>query len=142
MKRWREADTTLLLDIWFLSSKSTDALDACPEFKEKVYKILQKERASRIQEPSYKKFKTVFERDCTAHEATLFTNLIDPIVESERTVETKKRTAEGEVLFVRESFEDKGIIREKDLPIVKGFLREKMDKKTESQLSLTDPKPD
>ena len=125
--------------MWF---DNTDALDACPEFKEKVYTIFEKERASRMQEPSYKKIKTILQNYSTVNEATLFGELIDPVIKSERTVETKKRNAEGEVLLICQSFEDDDMVRKRDLPFVKGFLPGKMDKKAESQLGLTDPKPD
>lgn len=120
----------------------TDAPDACPEFKEKVYRIFEKERATGMQEPSYKKIKTILERYGAANEATLVGELIDPVIKSERTVETKKRNAEGEILFVCRSFEGNDMLRKRDLPFIKGFLPGKIDKRTESQLGLTDPKPD
>ena len=125
--------------MWF---NNTDSLEACPEFKEKVYKIFEKERASRMQEPSFKKIKMFMEKNSTANEATLFGGLIDPVIKSERTVQGKKRNAEGEILFVCRSFEDDDMVCKRDLPFVKGFLPGKMDKRTESQLGLTDPKPD
>ena len=125
--------------MWF---NNTDSLEACPEFKEKVYKIFEKERASRMQEPSFKKIKTFMEKNSTANEATLFGGLVDPVIKHERTVESKKRNAEGEILLVCRSFEDDDMVRKRDLPFVKGFLPGGMDKKTESQLGLTDPKPD
>ena len=115
--------------MWF---NNIDSLEACLEFKEKVYKIFEKERASRMQEPSFKKIKTFMEKNSTANEATLFGGLIDPVIKSERTVQGKKRNAEGEIFSVCRSFEDDDMVRKRHLLFVKGFLLGRMDKKTES----------
>ena len=125
--------------MWF---DATERLDGCPEFKEKVFKIFQKDRPSRMNEDSFKKISRYIKEHATDNEATYMAGLVNPVIKSERTVATKKRDAMGEILFVCQSFEDDEMIRAKDVEFVKGFLPGKMVKKTENQLGLTDPKPD
>ena len=125
--------------MWF---DATDRLDGCPEFKEKVFKIFQKDRPSRMNEDSFKKISRYMKEYATANAATYIEGLVDPVIKSERTVATKKRDAMGEILFVCQSFEDDEMVRLRDVQFGKGFLPGKMVKKTENQLGLTDPKPD
>ena len=125
--------------MWF---DATDRLDGCTEFKEKVFKIFQKDRPSRMNEDSFKKISGYIKEHATDNEATYVDGLVDPVIKSERTVATKKRDAMGEILFVCQSFEDDEMVRARDVQFGKCFLPGKMVKKTENQLGLTDPKPD
>ena len=125
--------------MWF---DNTERLDGCPKFKEKVYRIFEKDRPSRMQEESFKKISQYMKKHATDNEATYFEGLVDPVIKSDRTIPTKKRDATGEILFVCQSFEEDDMVRKRDVQFVKGFLPGKMEKKTENQLGLTDPKPD
>ena len=121
---------------------ATESLDGCPEFKEKVFEIFEKDRPSRMQENSFKKISKYMKENATENEATYIEGLVDPVIKSERTVAAKKRDATGEILFVCQSFEEDDMIRARDVQFGRGFLPGKMAKKTENQLGLTDPKPD
>lgn len=121
---------------------ATESLGGCPEFKEKVFKIFEKERPSRMREESFKKISRYMTDNATKNEATYVEGLVDPVIRAERTVATKKRDATGEILFVSQSFEDDEMIRARDVQFGTGFLPGKMPRKTENKLGLTDPKPD
>lgn len=125
--------------MWF---DVTESLNACLGFKEKVFQIFEKERPSRMEEASYKRISQYMKKHATDNEDSYFEGLVDPVLKSERTVATKKRDAEGEILFVCKSFEEDDMIRKRNVPFLKGLLPGKMDKRTENKLGLTDPKPD
>ena len=121
---------------------ATEILDKCAEFKEKVFRIFEKDRPSRMQEDSFKKISSYMKKHATENEATYAEGLVDPVIKSERTVATKKRDATGEILFVCQSFEKDDMTRARDVQFGRGFLPGKMAKKTENQLGLSDPMPD
>ena len=121
---------------------ATDSLDGCPEFKEKVFKIFEKERPSRMREESFKRISKYMTENGTKNEATYVEGLVDPVIKSERTVATRKRDAASEVLYISQGFEDDDMVRARDVQFGSGFLPGKLPKKTESKLGLTDPKPD
>ena len=125
--------------MWYDASEN---LDECAEFKEKVFKIFEKDRPSRMQENSFKKISKYMIEHETDNEATYIDGLVDPVIKSERTVATRKRDIAGEILFVCQSFEEDDMRRAKDVRFGRGFLPGKMTKKTENQLGLTDPMPD
>lgn len=98
--------------MWF---DVTDRLDGCSEFKEKVFKIFQKDRLSRMKEDSFRKISKYIKDYVIDNEAIYIEGLVGPIIKSERSVTTKKRDVIGEILFVYKSFEDNDMIRLKDV---------------------------
>ena len=125
--------------MWFCESA---ALERCPEFKEHVWNIFQKDRSSRIREASYKKVMIYMEDHATRNEKTYHNNLIDQVIKSERQVPTRKRDADETIKFLSKSFEDDRVERISDVKFLHGFLPAIFDSKTEKRLGMTDAKPD
>lgn len=125
--------------MWF---NATENLDACPDFRDEVFKIFQKERASRMTEASWKKISQYMKMHATDNEDSYFEGLVGPVIKSTRTVPTKKRNAEDVIMSVCQSFEDDEMIRLKNVQFLKGYLPGSMSKENERDFGLTDPKPD
>lgn len=114
-------------------------LDKYPKFKEKIYGIFRKDRASEMKEDSFEKLQKYIEVNSVQNEATFFGRLVEKIVKEDRLVETKKRTAENEIVMLSRSFEDDDLADpQRDKKFTKGFLPTELD----TSLGLTDPKPD
>ena len=98
--------------MWF---NATESLEGCHEFEEKVFKIFEKERPSRIRDESLEKISKYMTEKAMDNKAIHVEGPVNPVTKSERTVTTKKRDATGEILFISQSFGDDEMIRVRDV---------------------------
>ncbi|KAL9125204.1 MAG: hypothetical protein Q9217_005552 [Psora testacea] len=123
--------------MWF---RNDEALERCPEFKQKFNQHFHKERSSNMKKASYKKIVRHMTENATSNEDSYYDKLVDYVIKDARCVGTK-RNAVDEIVTISKSFVEDGIERKKGVKLAKGFLPGQMDK-LEKKLGLTDSKPD
>ena len=121
----------------------TAAFDRCPEFKQKIDYIFEKERASRMKESSIKAAKTTLKQYYTQNERTLFRELRPQVIKDTRTVTTNKRDAEGVLITILKEYKEDNLISIEDCHFLKNLLPGKdYTPYEEKDLGLTNPVPD
>ena len=118
------------------------AFDRCPDFKEKIDRILARERPSRMSDKSARAAVKTMYKHYAQNEKTLFREFRPLVIKPTRTVTTLKRDAEGAVIASLKAYDDDGLMVIEDCPFVRDMVPGKNYTSEEKAMGLTDPKPD
>ena len=125
--------------LWFGHEESYDRY---PEFKAKIDGIVFADRGSAMRIESIKACNTWRAENATRDEKTYFAGQIPLILKDGRSVTTRKRTFQDEIIYTAKDWTEDGLDRREDCLFVQGSLPLRTSPAQAAKQGVTNAKPD